>query len=151
MSGLMHNHTYLSTTPENSNENSETYHPYSYKLKLKKQRMLAEQQQNRSEIKQQESRDEQLLRANNIQLELSQVIDSSADELNEIIKIYSLDKDQINVLKDIRRRGKNKVAAQICRKRKLDSIDSLKEDIDRLKELKLRLNSERNALNSQVF
>lgn len=154
LSGFMHNHTYLQGSE--SSESDLAQHPYSYKNKLKKMRAAAassDMNSNSSMIdfnKMQETRDEMLLKSNNIQLELSQVIDSSAEELNELIKVYSLDKDQVNVIKDIRRRGKNKVAAQICRKRKLDSIDSLKETVDELKEYKSKLHSEYNMIHNEI-
>jgi nuclear factor erythroid 2-related factor 1/3 len=148
----MHNHTYLSNSNGySSDSNAETYHPYSYKNKLKKQRAAAEEGSlSKAANRQQEIRDMQLLKANNIGLELSQVIDSSAEELSELIQACGLDKDQINVIKDIRRRGKNKVAAQICRKRKLDSIDSLKEDVTQLKELKARLHANYRMMHDEI-
>ena len=45
----------------------------------------------------------------------------------------SLSGEQIQLIKDIRKRGKNKLAAQNCRKRKLDVITTLEEEIENLK------------------
>ena len=151
--GFIHNHTYLSGSGGSSDSNADTYHPYSYKNKLKKQRAAAADAESASMLeynRQQETRDALLLKERNIQLELSQVINSTADELNVLTQAYELSREQINVIKDIRRRGKNKVAAQVCRKRKMESIDSLKSEVDQLKELKERLYSENKQINNEV-
>ncbi len=145
--GFQHNHTYLDGLK--ASEESETFHPYSYKNKLKK--MLKNMDNDEANnIRQQESRDQMLLQENNIMATLSQVVDSSADEFNELIKQLQLNSEQLTIIKDIRRRGKNKVAAQICRKRKIDSIESLKEDVDQLSEMKTILNSEHDTIQDEV-
>ena len=51
-----------------------------------------------------------------------EIINSSVEEFNQMISNKKLTNDQIKLIRDIRRRGKNKVAAQNCRKRKLDII-----------------------------
>lgn len=130
-------------------EDSEVYHPYSYKNKLKK--MLKNlKNTDVNNTRQQESRDQILLQENNINLSISHIVESSADEFNEIIKSVRLNTEQLSVVKDIRRRGKNKVAAQICRKRKIDSIDSLKEDVEQMIEMKNLLEQEQDSLESEV-
>lgn len=147
LSGLVHNHTYLSTS--NSEEDSLINHPYSYKNKLKK--MLKSSNKSDGERNEKHaSRDQQLLRENNIPLSLSQIVETSADEFNDLIRDKSLNSDQILIAKDIRRRGKNKVAAQICRKRKLDSIDSLKESVAKLELKKSVLCAENANLHKEV-
>lgn len=57
------------------------------------------------------------------------------DEFNERLSKYDLSENQLSLIRDIRRRGKNKVAAQNCRKRKLDQIISLSDEV---KEMKMR-------------
>ena len=150
LQGLRHNHTYLNGVESQS----DSYHPYSYKNKLKKMlRNMRNQNENQDgkATKSFESRDEILLRENNIHLRLSQVVESNADEFNELLKDNSsLTQEQINLIKDIRRRGKNKVAAQICRKRKIDSIDSLKEDVEQLTEMKSILQTEYELIHKEV-
>ena len=79
------------------------------------------------------------------------IVDSTADEFNDIIKSIKLTMEQLSIVKDIRRRGKNKVAAQICRKRKIDSIDSLKEDVENLSEKKAILEQERETIENEVI
>lgn len=147
LNGLIHNHTYLSTS--NSEEDSLINHPYSYKNKVKK--MLKNSNKSDGERNEKHaSRDQQLLRENNIPLSLSQIVETSADEFNDLIRDKSLNNDQILIAKDIRRRGKNKVAAQICRKRKLDSIDSLKESVAKLEQKKSMLCTENANLHQEV-
>lgn len=50
---------------------------------------------------------------------------------------------QLALIRDIRRRGKNKVAAQNCRKRKLENIVELEQDLDHLKDEKEKLLKEK--------
>lgn len=145
--GLNHNHTYMDGAK--TEEDSEVYHPYSYKNKLKK--MLKNlKNTDVNNTRQQESRDQLLLQTSNINLSISHIVESSADEFNEIIKSVRLNAEQLSVVKDIRRRGKNKVAAQICRKRKIDSIDSLKEDVEQMMEMKSILDQEQDFLEKEV-
>jgi len=101
--------------------------------------------------RQQESRDQVLLQENNILLSIDSIVESSADEFNDIVSTFKLNSEQLSIVKDIRRRGKNKVAAQICRKRKIDSIDSLKEDVENLNEIKASLDDEQKSLENEVM
>ena len=105
---------------------------------------------NNASARQQESRDQLLLQENNIDLSLADIVDTNADEFNQILKRVNLTAEQLSIVKDIRRRGKNKVAAQICRKRKIDSIDSLKEDITQLKDMRSKLKSEQEKIGNEV-
>lgn len=68
------------------------------------------------------------------------------DEFNERLSKYDLTEPQLSLIRDIRRRGKNKVAAQNCRKRKLDQILTLADEVKRARERKIRLNKERDFL-----
>jgi len=51
------------------------------------------------------------------------------------------------LIRDIRRRGKNKVAAQNCRKRKMEVISSLEEEVNEIRQERDRLLRERARLN----
>ena len=53
------------------------------------------------------------------------------DEFNDMLSKEDLTEEQLNICRDIRRRGKNKVAAQNCRKRKLMNIDELQTKVDK--------------------
>lgn len=169
MAGLRHNHTYMGTSDASVSsdphlvasattaastaiDNSIELHPYSYKSKMlkriQKTRMMNIKGENGSRANQ--SRDEQALRDASIELSIEEVVDSSADDFNELIRAHDFTAEQVNLLKDIRRRGKNKVAAQICRKRKLDSIDSLRDKVDELKSMRSELIAEQNAIHDEV-
>lgn len=68
------------------------------------------------------------------------------DEFNERLSKYDLSENQLSLIRDIRRRGKNKVAAQNCRKRKLDQIVSLADEVKDMKMRKERFLREREML-----
>lgn len=55
------------------------------------------------------------------------------DEFNLLLTSYPLSKEQLTLVRDIRRRGKNKVAAQNCRQRKQDVLLTLEEDLRALR------------------
>lgn len=78
------------------------------------------------------SRDEKRARALNLPLSNAEIVDLPIDEFNERLSKYELTEAQLALIRDIRRRGKNKVAAQNCRKRKLDQILSLQQDVEAL-------------------
>lgn len=108
---------------------------YKHKLKLYKNFLNDNKDchKTRKQI-QQELRDKVRLEEHGIGLSTGDIVDSNSDEFNELIKQRKLTAEQLALVKDIRRRGKNKLAAQTCRKRKLESIDSLKEDVENLTE-----------------
>ena len=60
---------------------------------------------------------------------MEQMIDSSVDEFNELMSQHKLSDLQIQLIRDIRRRGKNKLAAQNCRKRKLEVIQTVEDQV----------------------
>lgn len=71
------------------------------------------------------------------------------DEFNERLSKYDLSENQLSLIRDIRRRGKNKVAAQNCRKRKLDQIISLADEVKDMKMRKERFLRERDLVLSE--
>lgn len=72
------------------------------------------------------------------------------DEFNNIIANSNMREDQINVCRDIRRRGKNKIAAQNCRRRKVEQIASLAEEVTTVRERKAAIMAERAELEAEV-
>ncbi|XP_061531449.1 transcription factor NF-E2 45 kDa subunit [Phycodurus eques] len=77
-------------------------------------------------------RDERRAIALKIPFPMEKIINLPVDDFNELLTQYTLTDAQLALIKDIRRRGKNKVAAQNCRKRKLDSIIHLERDLGQL-------------------
>ncbi|CAF0970412.1 unnamed protein product [Adineta steineri] len=95
--------------------------------------------------------DEDALRQHNIPLTLYDITQSSTEEYNlHLLRLSHLSSEQMHVIKDIRRRGKNKVAAQNCRKRKANSVESLLEEVDELKRVKYELEQQRRVFKQQI-
>ncbi|XP_063707074.1 segmentation protein cap'n'collar isoform X2 [Culicoides brevitarsis] len=116
-----HNHSY--TMPPHTN--GATPRPQNRDKKVRKQTSEEEHL----------TRDEKRARSLQIPISVSDIINLPMDEFNERLSKYDLSENQLSLIRDIRRRGKNKVAAQNCRKRKLDQILSL---ADEVKEMKMR-------------
>ncbi|KAM8855449.1 nuclear factor erythroid 2-related factor 2a [Spinachia spinachia] len=90
------------------------------------------------------SRDEQRAKALKIPFTVDMIINLPVDDFNEMMSKHQLNEAQLALVRDIRRRGKNKVAAQNCRKRKMENIVGLESNLDSLKEEKERLLSEKS-------
>ncbi|XP_037129881.1 transcription factor NF-E2 45 kDa subunit [Syngnathus acus] len=78
------------------------------------------------------SKDERRAAALKIPFPLEKIVNLPVDDFNELLTQHTLNDAQLALIKDIRRRGKNKVAAQNCRKRKLDSIIHLERELAQL-------------------
>jgi len=95
--------------------------------------------------------DEDALHQFNIPLTFEDITQSSTEEYNRhLARLSHLNSDQIHIIKDIRRRGKNKIAAQNCRKRKAVSVESLLEEVDELKRVKHELEERKKAYQQQI-
>uniref|UniRef100_A0A4W6EBH0 Nfe2 like bZIP transcription factor 2a n=1 Tax=Lates calcarifer TaxID=8187 RepID=A0A4W6EBH0_LATCA len=89
-------------------------------------------------------RDEQRAKALKIPFTIDMIINLPVDDFNEMMSKHQLNEAQLALVRDIRRRGKNKVAAQNCRKRKMENIVGLEGELDSLREEKERLLSEKS-------
>jgi len=93
------------------------------------------------------NKDEKLARENGIQLSIKQdIVDPPMDEFNDMLSKEDLSEEQLNICRDIRRRGKNKVAAQNCRKRKLEQIDELQKKVEDARQRRHQLRREHEQL-----
>ncbi|XP_069996344.1 segmentation protein cap'n'collar isoform X4 [Penaeus vannamei] len=95
------------------------------------------------------TRDEKRARAMNLPISCEDIINLPMDEFNERISKYDLTEAQLSLIRDIRRRGKNKVAAQNCRKRKLDQILHLADEVKAIQNRKNELYNEYEYLSSE--
>ncbi|KAM9804749.1 nuclear factor erythroid 2-related factor 2a [Neosynchiropus ocellatus] len=95
------------------------------------------------------TRDEQRAKALKIPFTVDMIINRPVEEFNEMMSKHQLNEAQLALVRDIRRRGKNKVAAQNCRKRKMENIVGLESELDSLKDERDRLLDEKtqNATN----
>ncbi|KAF3853932.1 hypothetical protein F7725_014620 [Dissostichus mawsoni] len=89
------------------------------------------------------SRDERRARSMKIPFSNEKIINLPVEEFNELLAKHHLSEGQLALIRDIRRRGKNKMAAQNCRKRKLDTIINLEQGVHDLRRNKARLLKEK--------
>ncbi|KAK7884279.1 hypothetical protein WMY93_027402 [Mugilogobius chulae] len=89
------------------------------------------------------SRDERRALALKIPFPMDKIINLPVDDFNELLSQFTLTDTQLALVRDIRRRGKNKVAAQNCRKRKLESIIHLEQELNQLQAQRQHLVQER--------
>ncbi|XP_071761927.1 transcription factor NF-E2 45 kDa subunit [Centroberyx gerrardi] len=89
------------------------------------------------------SRDERRAMALKIPFPMDKIINLPVDDFNELLTQYTLTETQLALVRDIRRRGKNKVAAQNCRKRKLENIIHLEGELGQLQAQREHLAQER--------
>ncbi|XP_064419733.1 nuclear factor erythroid 2-related factor 2a isoform X2 [Latimeria chalumnae] len=96
------------------------------------------------------TRDEQRAKALNIPFSVEKIINLPVDDFNEMMSKHQFNEAQLALIRDIRRRGKNKVAAQNCRKRKLESIVGLEHELNQLKDDKEKLLKEKREYDKNL-
>lgn len=89
------------------------------------------------------TRDERKAVALQIPFALDKIVNLPVDDFNELLSRHALNDAQLTLVRDIRRRGKNKVAAQNCRKRKLENIMHLEHELGQLRSRREHLARER--------
>ncbi|XP_056438407.1 nuclear factor erythroid 2-related factor 3 [Gadus chalcogrammus] len=130
--GVWHDHSYSSQA---------LYHqpsPTSFPHKGIKEEPLSDDEDQGLDSRE-SSRDEMRARALRIPFTALQIVNMPVDEFLEVLEAHGFSGEQVTLLRDIRRRGKNKLAAQNCRKRKLDAITGLQEEVARLQAQRNRL------------
>lgn len=96
------------------------------------------------------SRDERKAVQLGIPFTVQDIIYLPMDEFTDLLSRHDLNEDQLNLCRDVRRRGKNKVAAQNCRKRKLQQIEDLEVQVAHTRARKDLLRAERQQLMQQM-
>ncbi|XP_069828310.1 transcription factor NF-E2 45 kDa subunit [Dendropsophus ebraccatus] len=97
------------------------------------------------------SRDERRAVAMQIPFPTDRIVNLPVEDFNELLSRYTLTESQLALVRDIRRRGKNKVAAQNCRKRKMENIAILEKEIGHLRLEREGLRRERKEVESIIY
>ncbi|XP_054898625.1 endoplasmic reticulum membrane sensor NFE2L1b isoform X1 [Poeciliopsis prolifica] len=138
LDGISHNHTYnvplSSSFPE---------HPDLLLSAGKKVSRDKKLQPSQDLLDKHSSRDERRARAMKIPFSNDKIVNLPVEEFNELLAKHHLSEAQLALIRDIRRRGKNKMAAQNCRKRKLETIINLEQGVQDLRRDKARLLKEK--------
>ncbi|XP_054162465.1 endoplasmic reticulum membrane sensor NFE2L1-like [Oppia nitens] len=129
---VSHNHTYHMQTIHNPELNDNASNSFG--------------SESSDELEYQLNRDEKRAKSLGIPIPTLDIINLPIDEFNGRLSKYELNEEQLSLIRDIRRRGKNKVAAQNCRKRKLDQILGLQYEVDGMVSEKQSLEMQYNQL-----
>ncbi|XP_027594174.1 nuclear factor erythroid 2-related factor 3 isoform X2 [Pipra filicauda] len=139
---FLHNHTYNQLPSQGA---SAPEHQQSW---MKKSNDVKNRCHNSTDTN--HSSDECSAKALKIPFSIDEVVSMPIDSFNTMLAKNQLTDTQVSLLRDIRRRGKNKVAAQNCRKRKLNAILDLEEDVCNLQTQKESLRKEHSQCSRSI-
>ncbi|KAG9332017.1 hypothetical protein JZ751_016244 [Albula glossodonta] len=108
-----------------------------------KEELLSEEDDDSDEEEEEElSRDERRARALSIPLSVQEIVGMPVEDFLSLLGGQDLTAPQVTLLRDIRRRGKNKLAARNCRRRKLEAIGQLEGEVEWLERRREQLQRE---------
>eukprot|EP00092_Neocalanus_flemingeri_P013056 GFUD01014070.1.p1 GENE.GFUD01014070.1~~GFUD01014070.1.p1 ORF type:complete len:372 (+),score=131.29 GFUD01014070.1:128-1117(+) len=140
---LVH-HTKSSTLAQKNRLNSKLSH-IQY-TRDRNQEIRAEDEENDSSYQSQQSKEERLLVERKIHLTVAEIIYSPMEQFNDLLASQAVSEEETHICRDIRRRGKNKIAAQNCRKRKISQVSCLESQLSLARSRKENILSERVEL-----
>ena len=91
-----------------------------------------------------------LLAANNKPITRDKLITIPVEEFNKLLDAAKLTEIEVAFMKEWRRRGKNKAAAQVARKRKREEVSGLDEEVEIMRQQKIELEKRYNQLQSII-
>ncbi|XP_033021824.1 nuclear factor erythroid 2-related factor 3 [Lacerta agilis] len=141
---VLHDHTYSQIPQQLAHCVPEEYY-FMWPEKSNKARS-----RNGDNTERNQSRDEYRAEALRIPFSVNDIVTLPVDSFNNMLSKYYLTDNQLSLIRDIRRRGKNKVAAQNCRKRKLDAIMNLENQVCHLQAQKEKLKKEKAQCNRSI-
>ena len=75
----------------------------------------------------------------------------SVEEFNRLLDLAGLNDIEVAFMKEWRRRGKNKTAAMVARKRKRDELSDLDVEVDQLRKQKAGMKAKYDQLRSDIL
>ncbi len=78
------------------------------------------------------------------------LVSMPVEEFNHLLEVAKLTEIEVAFMKEWRRRGKNKTAAQVARKRKREEITGLDVEVEELRRQKVKLQSKYDRIRSQI-
>lgn len=145
---FLHDHNYLGYSKEGPNILAENSAAAARRRNISESSGYSSQHEDQQTLASR-CRDEKMAKKMNLPFSTWEVINSPVDTFSEMLGRPGLTSEQAKLCRDIRRRGKNKVAAQNCRKRKLDTIDELQTQVDQVRRRKAALLREREQLEAE--
>ena len=88
--------------------------------------------------------------AQNKPVSRDKLVSMPVEEFNQLLEQACLSEIEVAFMKEWRRRGKNKAAAQIARKRKREEVTDLEGEVKALRKRKAELNKKYDRLRSQI-
>jgi hypothetical protein len=91
-----------------------------------------------------------LTSATNKPITRDKLVSMPVEEFNHLLELAQLNDIEVAFMKEWRRRGKNKNAAQIARKRKREEVGDLEQEVEGMRQKKIELQRMYDRLRSQI-